>query len=78
MSPQCEARCGVQRFGKRVDKLLDMLDIRSLATVEILKVNAGEAAGVLQATKASPVLLGVGIRPSHLEGCARMSGGGLR
>ena len=56
MSPQCEARHGVQRFGKSVDKLLDMLDICSLATVEILKVNAGEAAGVFQVTKASPVL----------------------
>ena len=68
VSPQREAGSGVQRFGKLVDKLLDMLDVGPLATVEILKVNAGEAAGVFQATKASPVLQGVGIRPSHLEG----------
>ena len=47
-----------------------MLDVGPLATVEVLEVDAGEAAGVFQATKASPVFQGVRIRPSHLEGCA--------
>ena len=47
-----------------------MLDVGPLATVEILTVDAGEAAGVFPVSKASSVLQGVGIRPGHLEGCA--------
>ena len=46
LSPQREAGSKVHRFGQRVDKLLDMLDVGPLATVEILKIDAGEAAGV--------------------------------
>ena len=47
-----------------------MLDVSTLATVEVFEVDAGKAAGVFQATKAGPVLQGVKIRPSHLGVCA--------
>ena len=46
-----------------------MVDVGPLATVEVLQVYAGEAAGVFQASKACPVLEGERVCPSHLGGC---------
>ena len=47
-----------------------MVDVSPLATVEVFQIDAGEAAGVFQAAKASPVFQGETIRPSHLGVCA--------
>ena len=46
---------GVLLLRQRVDNLLYMLDTRPLAAVEVLYVDAGEAVGVFQATKAGAV-----------------------
>ena len=78
MGAQGETRIGVHCLGQHINDLLHMFYIYSLATVEVLYIKAGEAAGVFQASKAGAVGQQVGIHPSHGGGCARMSRSGLR
>ena len=78
LGSQREAGSGVHRLGQIIDDLLYMFNIRFLAAVEVFYVDAGEAIGVFQATKAGAVWHRIRIRPSHLGGCARMSRSGLR
>ena len=78
LGSQGEAGSGVHCLGQRVNDLLYMFNICFLAAVEVFYVDAGEAVGVFQATKAGAVWQRIRIRPSHLGGCARMSRSGLR
>ena len=55
LGSQGEAGIGVHCLGQRVDDLLYMFNIRFLAAVEVLYIDAGEAVGVFQATKAGAV-----------------------
>ena len=56
LGSQGEAGSGVHCLGQRVDNLLYMFNIRFLAAVEVFYVDAGEAVGVFQATKAGAVV----------------------
>ena len=67
LGPQGEAGSGVRGFGQCVDYLLNMLDIRLLAAIQVLEVDAGKAVRVFQATKAGAVGQRVRIGPSHPE-----------